>query len=87
VKGDSFDLIDWDIDVLGPFLPFSGILSFGGKEVIGSWSGFAGNNLGLSLDWSSGWDHCNTDIFGSSWFLLVFLVVLFVVLVVMFRTL
>jgi len=86
VKGDSFDLIDWDIDVLGPFLPFSGILSFGGEEVIGSWSGFAGN-LGLSLDWSSGWNHSNTDVFGSSWFLSVFLVVLFVVLVMMFRAL
>jgi hypothetical protein len=28
VEGDSFNLINWNIEVLGPFLPFGGIGSF-----------------------------------------------------------
>jgi hypothetical protein len=77
VKGDSFDLINWDIDVLRPFLPFGSILSFGGNEIGRSWGSFAGNNL-----WSNGWNHSNTDVFGSSWLICVLLVVLLVMLFV-----
>jgi hypothetical protein len=82
VKGDSFDLINWDIDVLGPFLPLGSILSFGGNEIGRSWGSFVSNNL-----WGNGWYHSNTDVFGSGWLSCVFLVVFFVVLVMMFRTL
>jgi len=61
VKGDSFDLIDWDINVLRPFFPLSGILSSGVKEGFGGWSVFLGNNFrsfsnNRSNDWSTGWD-------------------------------
>jgi len=32
LKGNGFNLIDWDIEVLGPFLPLSSISSFGVEE-------------------------------------------------------
>jgi hypothetical protein len=32
IESDGFDLIDWDIDVLGPFCPFSSIFSFSSDE-------------------------------------------------------
>jgi len=32
IEGDSFNLIDWDIEVLGPFGPLSGIGSFGSDK-------------------------------------------------------
>ena len=73
VDGDWFNLIDWDIEVLGPFLPLSGVGSFGGKEVLGSWSSSWGR---LGDDWSS-----NNNVLSSGWLVLVmFVMVLFVVL-------
>ena len=32
LKGNSFNLINWDIEVLGPFLPFGSIGGFGVEE-------------------------------------------------------
>jgi hypothetical protein len=80
VNGNWFDLINWDIEVLGPFLPFGGILSFSGEEVSASWGRFWS-------DWFSNFNsvhHGNTDVFSFSWLLRVLLVVFFVVLLVMF---
>jgi hypothetical protein len=34
IESDGFDLIDWDIDVLGPFCPFSSIFSFSSDECL-----------------------------------------------------
>ena len=34
IKGNGFDLIDWDIEVLGPFSPLSSILGFGSEESV-----------------------------------------------------
>jgi len=82
VKCDSFDLINWDINVLGPFLPFSGILGFGSNKCVGSWGGFIENGF----IWVGSWDLCDTYLLSSSWFLSVFLMVFFVMLLVMFRT-
>jgi len=32
IESDGFDLIDWNIDILGPFCPFSSIFSFSSDE-------------------------------------------------------
>jgi hypothetical protein len=82
VNRDWFDLINWDIEVLGPFLPLSGILSFGGDEVSASWGGFVGNWFncgGLCVQ------HSNTNMLSLSWFLSVLLVMLVVLFVVLSR--
>ena len=78
LKSNSFNLIDWDIEVLGPFLPFSSIGSFGGEETLGSWGIFFGLFLGLS-NWSSwGLFSGNSNILSMNWFMLM--VMLFVVM-------
>jgi hypothetical protein len=82
VNRDWFDLINWDIEVLGPFLPLSGILSFGGDEVSASWGRFVGNWFncgGLCVQ------HSNTNMLSLSWFLSVLLVMLVVLFVVLSR--
>ena len=77
LDGDWFNLINWDIEGLGPFLPLSGVLSFGGEEVLGSWSSSWGLSLGGDLG-SGG--RLNNNVLSSGWLVLVvLLVVLFVV--------
>jgi hypothetical protein len=78
VNSDWFDLINWDIEVLGPFLPLGSILSFGSNEGSTSWGRFWGGWLGSGLCVQ----HGDSNVLSLSWFLSVFLVVLLVVLFV-----
>ena len=75
IKGNGFDLIDWDIELLGPFSPLSGIGGFGSEHSGGSWSRFgswlSGNN------WSdNGLSNLNSNVLFLSWLFVVVLVVL-----------
>jgi len=77
IKGNGFDLIDWDIELLGPFSPLSGIGGFGSEHSGGSWSRFgswlSGNN------WSdNGLSNLNSNVLFLSWLFVVVLVVLLV---------
>ena len=87
LKSNGLNLIDWNIDVLGPFLPLGSIGSFGGKKTLGSWGSFGGLFLGLSSfscgSWSS-WSFMgsNNNILSMNWFIVM--VMLFVVLLVVF---
>ena len=89
IKGNGFDLIDWDIEVLGPFSPLGSISSFGSDEGFGSWGRFVSNwldnnwgsnNLGNNF-WSL--SNFNFNVFFLSWLLSV-MVLFVVVLVVLF---
>jgi len=48
LKGNSFNLINWDVNVLGEFIEFISVLDFGSNEVFSNW-GWLGNNWGLGL--------------------------------------
>jgi hypothetical protein len=89
IEGNGFDLIDWDIEVLGPFSPLGSISSFGSDEGFGSWGRFVSNwldnnwgsnNLGNNF-WSL--SNFNFNVFFLSWLLSV-MVLFVVVLVVLF---
>ena len=77
IKSNGFDLIDWDIELLGPFSPLSGIGGFGSEHSGGSWSRFGGWLSGNN--WSdNGLSNLNSNVLFLSWLFVVVLVVLLV---------
>jgi len=88
-ESNRFNLIDWDIEVLGPFSPLSSISGFGAKETLRCWGSFSGSSWlsggnRSSSSWSWGWISLNNNILSSSWLFLMVVLLVMVLFVVLF---